>query len=210
MYNVEASDTIQYIKEKIFEKENIPVDQQRMIFVGRQLENDKKVMDYNIQTGSSIHLVLGLRGGGFSAPDVTEEKKGNVIIQSFLRNLPFWRSVNPGFYADGVCKNINCEAFRENVIRNMGINETFDLSNITPRCPVCNDFAIDCIMWGVSNCKFKLFIRKNGDDKLEESNWQIVRNGYHDFTGKNTEYDEFKISVSSLVDKSQADSNRTN
>jgi len=36
---------------------------------------------------------------------------------------------------------------------------------------------------------------------MEESNWQSVNNGYHDFEGKNTEYDEFKISVCCLTDK---------
>lgn len=60
--NVEPTDNIESIKNKIFEKEGIPVDQQRLVFNGKQLEDAQTVNDYNIQADSSIHLVLRLRG----------------------------------------------------------------------------------------------------------------------------------------------------
>ena len=202
--DVECSDTIQHIKKLVEEIEGIPTNQQRLVFAAKQLIDENTLADYNVQRDSSLQLVLCLRGGGgFSGPDVSDEMNGNVKIRSFTNNLPYWRTVNPGFYADGVCSNEKCDLFKKNVVCNLGINQTFDMAFIIPRCPACNDSAIDCITWGVALCKFKLFAKKK-KEKMEESNWQTVSAGYHDFEGKNTEYDEFKILVCGLMDKTLA------
>jgi len=62
--DIEPTDTIERVKERVEEKEGIPPVQQRLIFDGKQMNDDaKQAWEYNIQGGSVLHLVLALRDG---------------------------------------------------------------------------------------------------------------------------------------------------
>ena len=59
---VTPSFLVEHLKSSIWDLGNAPPDMQRLIFAGHQLEDGRKLADYNIQKGSKLHLVLRLRG----------------------------------------------------------------------------------------------------------------------------------------------------
>lgn len=60
---VDEDDTILNVKMKLKEKNDVPVDEQRLLFGGHQLEDKRTLKSYSIQRDSTIHLVLRLPGG---------------------------------------------------------------------------------------------------------------------------------------------------
>lgn len=68
---VESSDSIEALKAKIQEKQRINIEQQILVFEGKQLEEGRTLADYNIQKGSTIHLILTIN-----------EEKFKVILDS--------------------------------------------------------------------------------------------------------------------------------
>lgn len=56
--DVESSDYVGHVKTKICQKERIPVAQQRLVVKGKQLEDDRTLSDYNIDSDSKVSLFL--------------------------------------------------------------------------------------------------------------------------------------------------------
>mmetsp|Transcript_1415 Transcript_1415/g.1384 ORF Transcript_1415/g.1384 Transcript_1415/m.1384 type:complete len:84 (-) Transcript_1415:39-290(-) len=62
-FNFEPDNTVRHVKEALQEREGIQVEQIRLIYSGKQMSDDCKLSDYNVKPGSTIHMVLQLRGG---------------------------------------------------------------------------------------------------------------------------------------------------
>jgi ubiquitin len=61
--SVDASETVQQLKRILQEKEGIDADQMKLIYAGKNMNEDQTVGSYNITAGNQIHMVIQLRGG---------------------------------------------------------------------------------------------------------------------------------------------------
>eukprot|EP00698_Gefionella_okellyi_P020522 TRINITY_DN6451_c0_g1_i2.p1 TRINITY_DN6451_c0_g1~~TRINITY_DN6451_c0_g1_i2.p1 ORF type:complete len:876 (-),score=117.89 TRINITY_DN6451_c0_g1_i2:83-2710(-) len=60
---VQRGTSTEALKAQIQDKEGIPPDEQRLIYGGKQLQDDLTMEEYNIQRESTVHLVVRVRGG---------------------------------------------------------------------------------------------------------------------------------------------------
>ena len=145
--------SVEELKEIIQNEQGILIDEQRLILEGSQLNDSQLLKDYDIRDGSTIHLVLRLRGGGF-AESFTFNGLNNQVKVQFSDKAPSWRIVKQGISWIGNCNNSTCPIFRKEVISNSG----FGVFEVTTKiraclCPMCNNILIN-----VNNCGFFMSI----------------------------------------------------
>jgi ubiquitin-like protein Nedd8 len=60
---VNLYEPISRLKDKIAEREGIPAEQQRLVFQGKTIADERSIDSYDVKEGECIFLVLALRGG---------------------------------------------------------------------------------------------------------------------------------------------------
>ncbi|KAA6364685.1 MAG: hypothetical protein EZS28_039788, partial [Streblomastix strix] len=56
-------DTVLQLKQQINTSEGIPIQSQRLVFCGKELDDASLLQDCNIQKDATLHLVMRLDGG---------------------------------------------------------------------------------------------------------------------------------------------------
>ena len=62
-FNFEADNLVLHVKQALQEKEGIDIKQIRLIYAGKQMNDELRLSDYRVSPGCTIHMVLQLRGG---------------------------------------------------------------------------------------------------------------------------------------------------
>lgn len=76
--------TVDEIKSRIQDVEGIPLDQQRLVFDGKQLQDHLTLGACGVSAGAVVHLVLRLRGGGPALHPAMGLAAGGLIKQTIL------------------------------------------------------------------------------------------------------------------------------
>jgi hypothetical protein len=66
-FNINPDRLIEDVAIQVETIAGYPRNQQRIIFVGRELEMNRSLNDYNIKANNTLHMVLKLRGGMYDA-----------------------------------------------------------------------------------------------------------------------------------------------
>lgn len=183
--NLPLNPTADDIKIQMHDQEGIPPDQQRLIFAGKQLEDQVPLSFYGIKNECSVQIILRLRGGGGPCfVDVTKAEALRTAAWNIA--APDWRIADKGLTLEGLCQNQNCRAHQKMVIMNLGFRN-FDLLSPSDKdtctCPMCH-YRVTPIKPGFNNCLWKISCVKQSDPL------SVIHRPWTKAEDKYTTYDE--------------------
>ena len=142
---VEPSDTIENIKDKVQCKEGIPPEDQNYVFADKKLEDEKTLEDYNIQEESKLYLVL-MRGCRLPPIYINYEGKKTEMRICICHGVKFLKEqiekqfkIKPEFQVLRLNGEILKDKNNKNVLKNLKSYSKIDLINTKPK----EDFEVD-------------------------------------------------------------------
>ena len=202
--DVESSDTIISVKEKLQNIEGVPPDQQRFIWCGKMLANGRTLSDYNVQKNSNIYMVLGLRGGFVDNTfDFSNMEKVKEISFSD-KNLPDFLHVSSGLNLCGKCYEDNCPTNEYNgdfyIQKHYGTFNIGELLKNTVCCPACFKVA-NITTVGVYGCICEYYgIDENDQTKTDKKTFN--RNKFYKFDDSENNVKKWKKLVLKIYKES--------
>ena len=86
---VAPNDSIKKIKEEIDKKKNILPRKQKLMFNGKELNDNGTINEYNIENNSTIHLIIRLTGIQIFIQDINNKKSTilNVDLDDTIKEV---------------------------------------------------------------------------------------------------------------------------
>ena len=103
---VSPYEQIQMIKRKIERREGIPSSHQHLIWKTTELDDESCLNDYNIESGTTLKLVLAMRGGPVNTKRVP-------IEDSFIRDMSEYIETSRDDYDLSTNKNVTFLVLRD-------------------------------------------------------------------------------------------------
>ncbi|KAA6393270.1 MAG: putative ring and ubiquitin domain containing protein [Streblomastix strix] len=178
--HIEDWETVLGVKKKIDEEESIRPNRQKLFFNGVELEDEKKMVDYQIQKDSEVQLMVKERVV-FQPNSYANLEKTDRIVKFEQGRDPEWRIVQPGLTIEGKCTNKPCAAKGKIVICNFGFDDIdYQLNDF--KCPICNQ-TIKPTKFAFNNCIWMLHFKKPSNSKskqdiIKQTEWRRTGDQY--------------------------------
>lgn len=191
--DVEPLDTIEAVKAKIQLSEGISPDQQRLEWTGRKLEGWRTLADYNIQQGSTLYLLLRLRGGGV---EIEFNDLTTPVVEKLVSTAPDYRTVRQGLSFRTKCDHSGCVAYNQWIFVNHGIGEkNIGRLSVSLVCPKCGKKAKKATNCGFYLAKWKFTGMTEDGNEVTKSGRTDTQDYYTWEEGSNTTYVELIVQV---------------
>jgi len=137
----ESNDLVIDLKFKLYDITEVPPENQRLVFAGCNLEDNRTIAESKVKKDSTLYMILRKRGGAIMLPsfDKTHAKEYSF---NFKTKQVISRGLSFVFKR---CPNSSCETSDENIVFCEGYQEKYVVAAKLPlkQCPKCQTRLFD-------------------------------------------------------------------